>query len=102
MIDLTTVRCAKPPQPEGVVVDYDSLLYGSKIRYKCQSGYTYVRERTGVCDESGLWTISPPDCQRKLYHIFIMGWTVGIKSSNLCMVYQLHILKPLNFNYNYF
>lgn len=60
---LATVHCEKPPQPEGVIVAYDSLQYGSIIKYKCQNNYTYVRERIGMCNNSGLWTISPPDCQ---------------------------------------
>lgn len=66
MTNLTTVRCSEPPQPEGVLATYDSLEFGSRIAYKCMDGYSYMLEKTGVCSESGQWTISPPDnCKRQ-------------------------------------
>ena len=89
MLDLTTVQCEKPPQPEGVAVTYDSLEYGSVIKYECQENYTYVLERDGICDNSGLWTLSPPDCQRESCHIFITG-LVLIKSLTI-FVYGLTV-----------
>lgn len=89
MLDLTTVQCEKPPQPEGVALTYDSLEYGSVIKYECQANYTYVLERNGICDNSGLWTVSPPDCQRESCHIFITG-LVLIKSLTI-FVYGLTV-----------
>ena len=89
MPDLTIVRCDKPPQPEGVAVTYNSLEYGSVIKYKCQANYTYVPERDGLCDNSGLWTVSPPDCQRESFLIFIIG-LVLLKSLTI-LVYGLTV-----------
>ena len=89
MFDVTTVQCDKPPQPEGVAITYDSLEYGSAIRYKCQANYTYEPEINGICDNSGLWTASPPHCQRKSFHIFIVG-LVLIKSLTI-FVYGLTV-----------
>lgn len=89
MIDLTTVQCEKPPQPEGVEVTYDSLQYGSTINYKCKPSYTYALEQNGICANSGKWTVSPPTCLRESFHIFIVGLDCDKQSNNfdkLCMV----------------
>jgi len=74
MTYLTTVRCSEPPQPEGVQVTYDSLELESKITYKCKDGYSYMPEKTGVCSESGLWTVSPPDNCLREYRVYSLAF----------------------------
>ena len=100
VLDLTTVRCDKPPQPEGVEVTYDSLEYGSLIEYNCKENYTYSPVSGGSCNNYGLWTISPPDCQRKSFHIFITGLML-LKSLTI-FVYGLtvaYLKTTVHFNY---
>lgn len=54
--------CAEPATPaNGSLVAY-SLGVGSRVAYRCDSGYAMVGEPGAECLPSGEWSASPPQC----------------------------------------
>lgn len=57
------ISCGAPPVPENGGVDGSAFTYGSKVRYRCDKGYTLAGDEESACLASGSWSHSSPVCE---------------------------------------
>ena len=53
-------NCGVPKPPRnGTIVNYNSTVEGSVLRYQCNSGFGSVGEMIAVCAANGSWSPDP-------------------------------------------
>ncbi|KAK2575996.1 hypothetical protein KPH14_007355 [Odynerus spinipes] len=62
-VQVTSVQCPKPDNPENGKAVYTSYAYNSIVSYECKYGYTVVGAATRRCGADRKWTGKTPTCQ---------------------------------------
>ena len=60
---LPEILCETPPVPANCYVKAESLIYRSKIYYKCHKGFAMVSgDKDRTCQSNGSWNGTEPTC----------------------------------------
>ncbi|KAL2719515.1 protein lev-9 [Vespula squamosa] len=62
-VQVTSVQCPKPENPENGKAVYTSYAYNSIVSYECKYGYTVVGAATRRCGADRKWAGKTPTCQ---------------------------------------
>ncbi|KAG7211048.1 hypothetical protein KM043_016409 [Ampulex compressa] len=62
-VQVTSVQCPKPENPNNGKAVYTSYAYNSIVSYECKYGYTVIGAATRRCGADGKWTGKTPSCQ---------------------------------------
>jgi len=59
------IDCGDPGEPQNGTAIFDLTFVGNVVDYECDTGFQLVGDSQRTCQESGLWTGSVPQCERK-------------------------------------
>ena len=85
---ITGVTCGFPGKPTNGVVSSGSSshVYGTRVTYSCNTGWTLQGSRDNVCQNNGQWRSSVPTCKRTytLHLLEIWNWAQSVNTPNVC------------------